>query len=91
MITPQEVLEYRRLKIVEEYIDNELKKGNFVICLNQFKEDLSINDVDLIIEKYKDVGWEIDDQSSFIKNSYTGEFYGWMIILLNFKIPENLR
>lgn len=91
MITPQEALEYRKLKVVEEYIDNELKKGNFVICLSQFKENLNTDDVDLLIEKYKDVGWEIDDMSSFIKDSFNGFFFGWVDIRLFFKIPEDLK
>nr|DAQ16980.1 MAG TPA: UBA-like domain protein [Caudoviricetes sp.] len=66
MITPQEVLDVKRLVIVEQYIDQELKKCNFGIKLNQFKEILNLDDVDLLIEKYKDVGWEVDDISSLL-------------------------
>lgn len=66
MITPQEVLDINRSIVVEQYIDRELKKCNFDIKLNQFKEILNLDDVDLLIEKYKDVGWEVDDISSLL-------------------------
>lgn len=66
MITPQEVLAINRSIVVEQYIDRELKKCNFGIKLNQFKEILNLDDADLLIEKYKDVGWEVDDISSLL-------------------------
>lgn len=91
MITPQEALEYRKLKAVEEYIDNELRKSNFEICLNQFKENLNTNDVDLLIEKYRDIGWEVDDFSCFSKDSFSGFFFGWIDIRLFFQIPEEVK
>ena len=42
-------------------------------------------------EKYKDVGWKIDNNSSFIKDSFNGFFYNWIDIRLFFKIPEDLK
>lgn len=89
MITPQEVLDIKRLVIVEQYIDQELKKCNFDIKLNQFKEILNLDDVDLLIEKYKDVGWEVDDISSFL--SFCNLFVEWSNIELLFKIPEEVE
>lgn len=89
MITPQEVLDIKRLVIVEQYIDQELKKCNFDINLNQFKEILNLDDVDLLIEKYKDVGWEVDDISSFL--SFRNLFVDWFNIELLFKIPEEVE
>lgn len=52
MITPQEVLDINRSIVIEQYIDRELKKCNFDIELNQFKEILNPDDVDLLIENY---------------------------------------
>ena len=89
MITPQEVLDIKRLVIVEQYIDQELKKCNFDINLNQFKEILNLDDVDLLIEKYKDVGWEVDNISSFL--SFRNLFVEWFNIELLFKIPEEVE
>lgn len=45
MITPQEVLDINRSIVIEQYIDRELKKCNFDIELNQFKEILNPDDV----------------------------------------------
>lgn len=89
MITPQEVLAINRSIVVEQYIDRELKKCNFDIKLNQFKEILNLDDVDLLIEKYKDVGWEIEDISSFL--SFHNHFVEWSNIELFFKIPEEVK
>lgn len=89
MITPQEVLDIKRLVIVEQYIDQELKKCNFDINLNQFKEILNLDDVDLLIEKYKDMGWEVDNISSFL--SFRNLFVEWFNIELLFKIPEKVE
>lgn len=89
MITPQEVLDIKRLVIVEQYIDQELKKCNFDINLNQFKEILNLDDVDLLIEKYKDMGWEVDNISSFL--SFRNLFVEWFNIELFFKIPEKVE
>lgn len=89
MITPQEVLAINRSIVVEQYIDRELKKCNFDIKLNQFKEILNLDDVDLLIEKYKDVGWEIDDISSFL--SFRNLFVDWFNIELLFKTPEEVE
>lgn len=89
MITPQEVLDIKRLVIVEQYIDQELKKCNFDINLNQFKEILNLDDVDLLIEKYKDMGWEVDNISSFL--SFRNLFVEWFNIELLFKIPEEVE
>lgn len=89
MITPQEVLDIKRLVIVEQYIDQELKKCNFDINLNQFKEILNLDDVDLLIEKYKDVGWEVEDISSFL--SFRNLFVDWFNIELLFKTPEEVE
>lgn len=89
MITPQEVLDIKKLIIVEQYIDQELKKCNFDINLNQFKEILNLDDVDLLIKKYKDVGWEVDDISSFL--SFRNLFVDWFNIELLFKIPEEVE
>lgn len=89
MITPQEVLDIKRLVIVEQYIDRELKKCNFDIKLNQFKEILNLDDVDLLIEKYKDMGWEVDNISSFL--SFRNLFVEWFNIELLFKIPEEVE
>ena len=89
MITPQEVLDIKRLVIVEQYIDQELTKCNFDINLNQFKEILNLDDVDLLIEKYKDMGWEVDNISSFL--SFRNLFVEWFNIELLFKIPEEVE
>lgn len=89
MITPQEVLDINRSIVVEQYIDRELKKCNFDIKLNQFKEILNQDDVDLLIEKYKDVGWEIEDILSFL--SFHNLFVDWSNIELFFKIPEEVK
>lgn len=89
MITPQEVLDINRSIVIEQYIDRELKKCNFDIELNQFKEILNPDDVDLLIEKYKDVGWEIENISYFL--SFHNLFAEWSNIELFFKIPEEVK
>lgn len=89
MITPQEVLDIKRLVIVEQYIDRELKKCNFDIKLNQFKEILNLDDINLLVEKYKDVGWKVDNISSFL--SVRNPFGDWFNMELFFKIPEEVE
>jgi hypothetical protein len=43
----------------------------------------------LLIEKYKDVGWEVDDISSLL--SFRNLFVEWSNIELLFKIPEEVK
>lgn len=53
------------------------------------KAILNPDDVDLLIEKYKDVGWEIENISYFLSSHNL--FAEWSNIELFFKIPEEVK
>lgn len=89
MITAQEFKnKYSDTLKIENYIDDQLKKCNLEINLMQFKNILTLDKLNLLIQKYEEAEWEVTNIS---KHTYTYcelPQFTWTRLKLIFKVPQ---